>query len=45
MIEAYIIFIVCMAGCASTAWHLGRREGISNTVQYLIDDGKLEVED
>ena len=41
---AYIIFGVCLFGCASTAFHLGRREGIENTVQYLIDTGVLEVD-
>lgn len=42
---AYVVFGVCMAGAASTAFHLGRREGIENTVQYLIDTGVLEVDD
>ena len=34
-----------MAGCAGTAWHLGRQQGIENTVQYFIDQGAIEVED
>ena len=42
---AYIVFGVCMAGAAATAFFIGRREGIENTVQYLIDTGVLEVDD
>ena len=45
MIEAYIIFVVCMLGCAFTAWSLGRQEGISNAIDYLIEQGTIEVED
>lgn len=42
---ALVVFAVCMAGAAGTAFHLGRQEGIENTVQYLIDKGVLEVDD
>ena len=42
---AYFIFGLCMFGAAGTAFHLGRREGIEGTVQYLIDTGVLEVDD
>ena len=42
---ALVVFGVCMAGVAGTAFHLGRREGIEGTVQYLIDQGVLEVDD
>ena len=42
---ALIVFGLCMAGAAGTAFHLGRREGIEGTVQYLIDTGVLEVDD
>jgi len=41
---ALIVFTVCMFGCSLTAFHLGRREGIENAVQYLIDTGVLEVD-
>jgi hypothetical protein len=43
--SALIIFGVCMWGAAQTAFHLGRRDGIEGTVQYLIDTGVLEVDD
>ncbi len=42
---AAIVFAICLWGGSQTAFHLGRREGIENTVQYLIDTGVLEVDD
>jgi len=48
MVDYYIsliIFGVCMAGAAGTSFHLGRRDGIESAVQYLIDQGVLEVDD
>jgi len=45
MLIPYVIFGFCMLGCSATAWHLGRRVGIENTVTYLIETGALEVED
>jgi hypothetical protein len=42
---ALIVFALCMSGAASTSFHLGRRDGIEGTVQYLIDTGVLEVDD
>ena len=42
---ALIVFGVCLWGCSQTAFHLGRRDGIEGTVQYLIDQGVLEVDD
>ncbi len=45
LFAATTIFAVCMFGCALTSFHLGRREGIENTVQYLIDQGVLDVDD
>jgi len=45
LFTATTIFAVCMLGCALTSFHLGRQEGIENTVQYLIDQCVLEVDD
>ena len=45
MLAAYIIFGVCMYGCAQTAFSLGRRDGIEATVEHLVNTGLLEVED
>tara|TARA_A100001015_G_C15033824_1_gene734778 strand:+ start:2189 stop:2338 length:150 start_codon:yes stop_codon:yes gene_type:complete len=44
MITAYVIFAVCMFGCAAHAYFLGRRVGIEATVTFLIDQGVLEVD-
>lgn len=43
--EAYLLFAACLIGCGIHAWNLGRRAGIEGTVQYLIDEGVLPVED
>ena len=48
MIELHIgitVFAICMAGCALTSFHLGRQEGIESTVQYLIDQGVIDIDD
>lgn len=42
---ALIVFAICLGGCAQTAFYIGRRDGIEGTVQYLIDQGVLEVDD
>jgi len=41
----YIIFALCMYGCAQTAFYLGRRDGIEATVEHLIEKGLIDVED
>jgi len=45
MLTAYFIFAFCMAGCAGHAYYLGRRVGIQATVEFLIDQGVIEVDD
>jgi len=45
MLTMYLIFAFCMIGCAGHSFYLGRRTGIEATVQYLIDQGVLEVDD
>ncbi len=45
MVALYFIFAVCMFGCAQTAFHLGRRDGIEATVDHFINLGVLEVEE
>ena len=42
---ALVVFGVCLWGASQTSFHLGRRDGIEGTVQYLIDQGVLEVDD
>ena len=41
----YIIFGVCMFGCAQTAFHLGRQDGIESAVEHFINIGVLEIEE
>jgi len=41
----FAIFIFCMIGCGIQCWHLGKGVGIEHTVQYMIDQGVLELED
>ena len=48
MIELHVgitVFPICMAGCALTSFHLGRQEGIESTVQYLIDQGVIDIDE
>ena len=42
---AYVIFAFCMIGCAMHAFYLGRRTGITATVEHLIEIGVLQVDD
>ena len=40
LIGLYLIFGICMCGCAGQLHtYLGRRLGIENTVNYLIEEG------
>lgn len=42
---AFIVFTLCLMGCGIHAWYLGRKVGIQHTVDYLIDNGIIDVED
>lgn len=44
-IVEFAIFIFCMIGCGLQCWHLGKSVGIEATVQYMIDQGVLELEE
>jgi hypothetical protein len=44
-VAGFIVFVICLIGCASTSWHLGRSVGIKGTVNYLVERGLLEVDD
>ena len=39
------IFIFCLIGCGITSWQLGKTHGIADAVEYLIDEGIVEVDD
>ncbi len=34
-----------MFGCAQTAFHLGRQDGIESAVEHFINIGVLEIEE
>ena len=42
---AFIVFTLCLIGCGTHAWYLGRKVGIQHTVDYLIDNGIIDVDD
>lgn len=44
MAGQFIIFAICMCGCALSTFHLGRRAGVESTVQYLISKGVIELD-
>ena len=45
MLETYIIFAFCMAGCAGHAFFMGRRTGVEAKVSFLMDKGILEFDE
>lgn len=42
-VQALAIFCFCLIGCGYCSWKLGKQEGITDTVQYFIDTGVIEV--
>ena len=44
-LTAFTLFAICMAGCGIHCWYLGRRVGIQYAVDYLVDNGHLDVDD
>ena len=45
MILEYAVFLFCMIGCGMTCHALGKLEGIETTIEHLVDQGMLELED
>ena len=45
LLGIYLIFGICMCGCAVHAFYLGRRTGVESTVEYLMDKGILELDE
>jgi|TARA_R110001592_G_scaffold348018_1_gene641894 hypothetical protein len=39
------IILFCITGCGLTAYHLGRRVGIEDAVEHMVQEGLLEVVD
>jgi|TARA_B110000908_G_C10003841_1_gene335343 hypothetical protein len=36
---------VCVIGCGMTCYNLGKQEGIETTIEHLVDEGMLELEE
>lgn len=43
--ESIIIFLICLIGAGLGAYTLGKKEGIQGTVDYLVEEGLLEVDE
>jgi len=39
------IFIFCLIGCGLSCYNLGKQEGIETTIEHLVDEGLLKVEE
>ena len=44
-LAAFIVFGLCLIGCGTQCWYLGRRVGIQHAVDYLVDNGQLDVDE
>jgi len=44
MLGYYLIFALCMVGCAVQSFLIGRKAGIQAAVDHFIDIGIIEVE-
>ena len=39
------IFVFCLIGCGLTCHHIGKKEGIESTIEHLVDQGMLELDE
>jgi hypothetical protein len=44
-LAGFVVFAFCLIGCGAHCWHLGRKVGITGTVNYLVNKGLLDVDD
>jgi len=44
-IELISIILFSVWGCGMTCWHLGRRVGIEDAVQHMMDEGMIDVQE
>lgn len=40
-----LIFAFCLIGCAVSSWHLGKQQGIHDTVAYMIAEGFITIKE
>ena len=41
----YAVFIFSMIGCGFICHALGKQEGIETTIEHLVDEGMLELDE
>lgn len=41
----YAVFVFCLIGCGMTSYQVGKQEGIETTIEHLVDNGMLEIEE
>ena len=39
------VLMFCMIGCGMTCYNLGKQEGIESTIEHLVDQGMIQVEE
>ena len=44
-VGAFIVFALCLAGCGMHSYRVGRRVGIESAIDYMVDNGDIELED
>jgi len=44
-VGAFIVFTICLAGCGLHSYHVGRRVGIESAIDYMVDNGDIELDD
>jgi hypothetical protein len=43
--EITAVFLICLIGAGLTTYALGKKEGIKGTIEYLIEEGLIEVDE
>ena len=41
----YAVFMFCLIGCGLTCHALGKQEGIECTIEHLVDNGMIELDE
>lgn len=39
------VLMFCMIGCGMTCYNLGKQEGIESTIEHLVDQGMIQIEE
>jgi len=45
MLLELAVLCFCLVGCGLTCHNLGKREGVEQTVEHLIDQGLIQVDE